>query len=114
MLDKIGVLFDITTKALSTDLTNKIDDNSKNMIKKLNDIDDKIENDVEEIKSDVAKQIKSNTNTLTDYLFDFKKKVEMVEKLRLTVSDSVETARQIVSDNKNNLVKIIDKVDTNK
>ena len=81
MLDRIGALFVTKTKTLSTDLTNKIDDNSKNMIKKINDIDDKIENNAEEIKSDVAKQIKANMENITDYLVVFKKKVEMVEKL---------------------------------
>ena len=78
MLDRIGALFDIKTKT-STDLTSKIDDNSKNMIKKINDIDNKIENNVEEIKSDVAKELKANTDSITDYLVVFKKKVEMIK-----------------------------------
>ena len=62
----------------------------------------------------MAKQIKVNTENITYYLVVFKKKVEMVEKLLLTVSDSVETADKIIADNNNNLVKISDKVDKNK
>ena len=96
---------------LSTDLTNKIDDNAKDI---KSDMTNKIENNAEEIKLDVAKQIKSNTDTLTDYLIVFKNKAEMVENLTLTISNSVETAHQIISDNKDNLVKISDKVDKNK
>ena len=38
----------------------------------------------------------------------------MVEKLTLTVSDSVETAHKMIADNKNNLDKISDKMDQNK
>ena len=71
MLDMIGALFNTKTKTLSTDLTNKIDDNAKSMT-------NKIENNAQEIKSDVAKQIKVNTENITDYLVVFKKKVEMV------------------------------------
>ena len=56
----------------------------------------------------MAKQIKSNTDSLLDYLVAFKEKVEMVEKLMLTISDLVETAHKIISDNKDNLVKISD------
>ena len=62
----------------------------------------------------MAKQIKSNTDSLLDYLVAFKEKVEMVEKLMLTISDLVETAHKIISDNKDNLVKISDNVDKNK
>ena len=36
------------------------------MIKKVNDIDEKIENNVQEIISDMAKQIKANTENLND------------------------------------------------
>ena len=74
----------------------------------------KIENNAQEIKLEVAKQIKANTESITDYLIVFKKKVEMVEKITLTVSDSVETAHKIIADNKNNLVKTSDKADKNK
>ena len=96
MLDRIGVLFDTKTKALSTNLTNKITDNIK------------------EIKSDVAVQIKANTEHLMDCFAVFNKKSDMEEKLMLTVSDSVKTAYRIISGTKYDLVKISNRVDQNK